>query len=390
VSKAKTKRLPAPKRKSGPSREQVFALVTAAVLVAVVGAFVIARVAAPSEQQASPAPTPPPTPPPLVSIPPPPTPAPSFTAAPRGPLPTSLAYVQLEQTGSVLNSIDLTTGRVRRLFRTPGAIAAPASGDNVAYPMVRTASGKEVSPSPSAQGTEVIHVRNLRTGRDVDVGEGSRPMWSWDGTRLAAYRAAGPNLTEVVAMTMQDPHLRPVTPPGSDWTIIGWAGDRLLIFGIPLRLYLAGLDGTLEQIPSPDATTRAPSPDGRWVLSVSHTGDAVFQHPGSAHPVVVDLGPWQLGASYWTENDLVFAAAATGTQLDAPSTVLVLDPANGSMLRVPDTQGAVTAFPAPDGASFVLARGKRPPTWKLWTCRLDGVCRWAGDVRIGVTPVQAG
>ena len=66
----------------------------------------------------------------------------------------------------------------------------------------------------------------------------------------------------------------------------------------------------------------------------------------------------------------------------------MLDPANGSVLQVPHTQGAVAAFPAPDGASFVLARGKAPPTWKLWTCRLSGWCTRAGDVRIGVVPVQ--
>lgn len=345
----------------------------------------IARVAAPSEQQASPAPTPPP----LVSIPPPPTPAPPFTAAPSGPLPVTLDYLQPEQTGTVLNRLDLRTGRSTQLFTAPGqsGIFAPSIGDNVAYVMVRTSSGEEVPLGPGAQGTQVIHVRDLRTGRDIEVGEGFKPVWSWDGTRLAAYRAT-PKGTEVVAMTMKDPRLRPVTPPGTNWTILGWAGDRILVFGNPFRLYLVSLDGAHEQIPTPDATIRDPSPDGRWVFAISHQGDAVFQPLGERTPVVIDVGRWQLGNSYWTQNDLVVAAAATGTQIDAPSTVLVLDPATGSMLAVPNTQGAVAAFPAADGASFVLARGKFPPTWKLWTCRFSGTCTRAGHVRMGVAPVQ--
>ena len=374
------------KRKTGPSRELIVASAVTGLVVVVAVAIVIARMGRSQPQTSST-----PSALPLVSIPPPPSPAPAFTAMPEGPLPTTLDYVQPVRTKTVLNQIDLTTGRIRRLFETPGdsGIFPSRTGDNVAYVMKRTSSGKEFPPGADMQGTPVVHVHNLRTGRDIEVGEGFRPVWSWDGSRLAAYRST-PQETEIVAMAMADPHLRPVTPPGPNWAILGWAGDRLLLFGYPLRLFVADLEGTLRQIPSPDATTRDPSPDGRWIFSVSHQGDAVFQPVGSRKTVVIDLGPWQLGQSYWTGNDLVVVAAATGTEIDAPSTVLVLDPATGSMLQVPNTQGAVTAFPALDGASFVLARGKVAPTWKLWTCRLSGDCTRSGDVRIGVAPVRAG
>jgi hypothetical protein len=386
VSRTRPKRPPARTRKTGPSRELIVAIAVTGLVVVVAVAIVIARMGGSQPQTSST-----PSALPLVSIPPPPSPAPAFVAAPKGTLPKSLAYVQVEPKRTVLNQIDLATGKITELFATPGqsGIFASPNGDTVAYVMVRTASGKEVPAQAGREGTRVIHVRNLQTGADVEVGEGSRPGWSWDGTHLAAYQST-PQGVRVVAMTLADPHLRPVTPPGPVWTILGWADDRLLLFGYPLRLYTAGLDGTLEQIPSPDATTRDPSPDGRWIFSVSHQGDAVFQPLGTRDTVVIDLGPWQLGQSYWTRNDLVVVAAATGTEIDAPSAVLVLDPATGSMLEVPNTQGAVAAFPAPDGASFVLARGKFPPIWKLWTCRLSGDCTRSGDVRIGVALVRAG
>jgi hypothetical protein len=162
-----------------------------------------------------------------------------------------------------------------------------------------------------------------------------------------------------------------------------------MLFGLPLRIYLASMDGTLQQLPTPNGEIREPSPDGRWVFAIAH-GDAVFMRTGGSDPVVIDLGPWQLGIAHWTHDDLVVGAAATGTQVSAPSTALVLDPATGSMFRVPHTQGAVRAFPAPDGRSFVLARGKHPPTWKLWSCSYDGSCRRSGDVKIAVALEQLG
>lgn len=326
----------------------------------------------------------------LVSIPPPPAVAPSPHAIPEGgQLPNTMTYLEPSGTSMLVKRIDLRTGMISQLFEAPTSqVTLPASGDRAAYVVSTPAPGSATPSGSPTPAVSFVHVVDLRTGEDVSVGEGSGPVWSSDGTHLAAIRQT-PQGPEIVAMTTSDPHLRPITSWATEWTILGWAGDRVLLFGLPLRMYLASMDGGLQQLPTPSAEIHDPSPDGRWVFAISG-GDAVFLPLGQSEPVVIDLGPWQLGNAHWTDNDLVVAAAATGTQVDAPSTVLVLDPAVGSMLKVSHTQGVVAAFPSSDGKSFVMARGKYPPTWKLWACFYDGRCRRSGDVKIGVAPEQLG
>jgi hypothetical protein len=327
---------------------------------------------------------------PLVSIPPPPAVAPSPHAIPNdGQLPNTMTYLEPSDTGTLVKRIDLRTGSISQLFEAPGSqVALPATGDRAAYVVSTPAPGPAAPTGSPTPTLPIVHVVDLRTGEDVSVGEGSGPVWSADGTHLAAIRQT-PQGPEIVAMTTSDPQLRPITTWATEWTILGWAGDRVLLFGLPLRMYLASMDGGLQQLPTPSAEIHGPSPDGRWVFAVSQ-GDAVFLRLGQSEPVVIDLGPWQLGNAHWTDNDLVVAAAATGTQVDAPSTVLVLDPAAGSMLKVSHTQGVVAALPSSDGRSFVMTRGKYPPTWKLWACYYDGRCRRSGDVKIGVALEQLG
>jgi hypothetical protein len=328
---------------------------------------------------------------PLVSIPPPPAVAPSPQAIPSGgQLPNTMTYLEPTDTGTLVKRIDLRTGTISQLFEAPGRqVALPATGDRAAYVVSTPAPGSAATSGSPTPALPIVHVVDLRTGKDVSVGEGFGPVWSSDGTHLAAIRTT-PQGPEIVAMTTSEPQLRPITTWATEWTILGWAGDQLLVFGLPFRMYLASMDGGLQQLPTPSAEIHDPSPDGRWVFAVSQQGDAVFLRLGQSEPVVIDLGPWQLGNAHWTNNDLVVAAAATGTEVDAPSTVLVLDPEAGSMLKVPHTQGVVAAFPSSDGRSFVMTRGKYPPTWKLWACFYDGRCRRSGDVKIGVAPEQLG
>jgi hypothetical protein len=194
----------------------------------------------------------------------------------------------------------------------------------------------------------------------------------------------------VVATSVGGGRLRTITAPGY-WSIVGWAGDRLLVYRKPpFRLFFLGFDGHLQEAPTPDATVQSVSPDGKWVFAASHQGDAVFQPLSGGQPEAIDLGSWQLGVTYWTANDLLFAAAATSTDVSAPSTILMLDPSKGTMLELPNTGGAVATIPSPNGRSFALIRGKYPPSWHVWGCPTGGSCRKGGDVTIGVAPARLG
>src|SRR5207302_3467655 len=105
---------------------------------------------------------------------------------------------------------------------------------------------------------------------------------------------------------------------------------------------LLSLDGTLTEAPTFDATLRSPSPDGKWEFGITHDHKAGVFVPldGGGKPVSISLGPWILGNSWWSHGDLFFASAATGYKVSSPSAVLLLDPAKGTMLPIPGTQGA--------------------------------------------------
>lgn len=326
---------------------------------------------------------------PLISVPSPPAVAPSPEMPVGGRLPTSFTYVQVDDNATSVRRLDLRTGEITELFSTPSSnLFLSRTGDRAAYLTIRTGSGEVVPAQQGVTGTPIVHAVDLQSGTDLAVGEGSKPTWSFDGRFLAASRA-GPNGGNViVAMGPGDSELRQVAPPGN-WSIQGWAGDRLLLFSVPpFRLFFTDLEGNVEPAPTPDAIVRDPSPDGKWVFGLSHSNDAVFQPSDGGAPVVIDLGNWQLGVSFWTEDDRVFVAAATGTEIHAPSTILMLDPSNGSMLELTGTDRAVATIPAAKGGEYLLIRGKFPPSWSVWACLANGECRFGGKVRIGVTPAQ--
>ena len=320
----------------------------------------------------------------IVSVPPPPPVAPSPVVPPGGPLPRSALYGTTASSGNIaLKRMNLATGRSGTIFEG-GDLKVPPEGDWFAYSTYVMPSGKEVRIHEKGAVAAVVHMRDLRTGRDIKLGKATGVVWSYDGMKLAAL---APDHS-VLAATVADPRFRQVAPPG-DWTILGWAGDRIVAFRTPpLADFFISLSGGISPSPTPDATLRDPSPDGRWLFGISHHGDAVFQLLAGGPPVVVDIHPWTLGLSYWTKDDLVYAAAATSTAVNAPSAVLVLNPRNGSMYRVPGTSGAVGAYPASKAGDFLLVKGKTG-IHRIWRCLPNGHCRFSGRTPLGADIVRA-
>src|SRR5438132_962953 len=213
----------------------------------------------------------------LISIPPPPSTAPSPVPPRGGTLPRTLLYVQRNPNTTDVRQLDLTSGRSLIVTRvqTAGAFLAPEGQPYVAYVMKKLPSGREVSTDRKAKGTDVVHLKNLHTGKDLELGPGDGIKWSGDGRRLAVVRPAG-SLSRVWATSVQSKHFRPVSPP-SKWTIEGWAGRRILLFNtFSQRFYTTTLVGSFQRAPSPDALVKSVSPDGRWEFGVTHQGDAVF------------------------------------------------------------------------------------------------------------------
>lgn len=321
-------------------------------------------------------------------------PAPLLSRAPAGTegrFPTELLYAkELEETMEI-RRMDLGTGKDRVVAEVPAEVVlAPMVGDHVAYVTIRTEDGREVAPSSDQDGTPVLILRNMATGKETrfeGASLGSPNSWSWDGQHLLVSTQGGLGRIDVADMELEPLDL----PPAIEWTPIGWADERLVLFRRPGEaLFLVSPDGALAPAPTPDGELRSVSPQRPYVFAESHEADAVFQPLDGGTPSVIDMKDWIFGQTYWTRGDRVFGAVASGHEITSPSVVLVLDP-EGQSWEVPNTEEVVRAIPKADGEGFVLARGKTGRFWSVWACRLDGECRESpGVVPLGTPLLRVG
>ena len=315
-----------------------------------------------------------------------PTPAPPSTpllqrapAGEPGTYPTELLYQEADGEGARLHRFDLRTGDDEVLVEVPASqILLPPQGDYLAY--------------LTEDGAPALHIRHLETGEEEVFDGLAAPEWSWDGERLFVVRLGNPP-PALATISVDEMEVRPLElPQAIEWSAIGWADDELLLFRRPGEgLFLASDDGTLVPIPTPEGEVRDPAPSGEYTFANSlEATTALFQPVDGSPPTIVDLGEWIIGVlGPWAGDDRVFAPVATAFEVDAPSAVLVLDPA-GASWQVPNTQGAVRAFPTPEGEGFVLLRGKRG-AHRAWACLPNGECRAApGTIPLNATLLRAG
>ncbi len=293
------------------------------------------------------------------------------TPAAKGPA-RSLLYLD----GNDLRTFDLATGRDRFLAQAPSTDAtATPDGDRIAY---------VVSSSPGPTDEDFIAVPELQiadvsSGALSDAGAGFSPMWSPDGSRLAALVPAeargceGETCLGTVSAAVIEPATgdrTTVVEPGR-MSLLGWWGDRLLI-GLqdPPSVIASSVDGSLERLDFVPNEVWGPAPNGDSLLVVDEDS-ARFARPDS--PAIADSVPLDglmLGEGAWAPNSSEVAAVGLGR---GGSQIVLLGPHDGRPRPVARSGGAQGQIVwAPDSGSFVFARsiGGRGLRLQALHCRM--------------------
>ena len=288
---------------------------------------------------------------------PPATPSTPTASNPAGELPArSLLYLD----GRDLRSFELKTGRDRLLGRAPSTDAEVSpDGTHVAYVVAS-------SPTPGDEdfiASPELRVVEVTTGKSSTVGPGFSPLWSPDGTLLAALVPAddrnceGETCLGTVAAAVFDPdsgERTAVAGPGQ-MSLLGWWGERLLV-GLqdPPAAVAASVDGSVERLGLVPNEVWGPAPDGGSIFVIN--GDSAhFEVPESSDEAeAVPLEGLVLGEGAWAPDSET--VAAVGLRARGSELVLV-EPQMPGLQPVPDSEGAQGQVVwAPDSASFVFTR----------------------------------
>jgi hypothetical protein len=124
-----------------------------------------------------------------------------------------------------------------------------------------------------------LHLLNLASGSDLDVGVGFSPLWDGAGRRIAYLAPDSPRSCDgetcagAVRVMVAAPGIqaRPLTAFGH-LHLLAWAGDRLLVADDKdlSRTTSLALDGSAAfSVPLPPSEIWDASPDGRLLLSVT-------------------------------------------------------------------------------------------------------------------------
>ena len=136
-----------------------------------------------------------------------------------------------------------------------------------------------------------LHLMNLASGADMNVGVGFSPLWDPTGSRVAYMEPDSPRSCdgETCAGTVRvmvagpaDP-ARSITPFGH-LHLVAWAGDRLMVADDTDLTHTTSLalDGSAPfSIPVPPSQIWDASPDGRMLISVT---------PGQVHFTTLAAG----------------------------------------------------------------------------------------------------
>lgn len=293
--------------------------------------------------------------------------------------------------GTVLARFDIESGTSTRIDRLPAPdVAASRSTEWIAYVVGIEVVADDFIESP------VLHLRNVTTGEDIEVGPGFSPLWHPLDNRLAFLQPVEPRDCEAetcrggvtVAVVEPGADTRELLPAGR-WGLLAWAGDHLLVAdgGDLSHTVVAHPDGSSELDFAPSEVWDA-SPDGRWLVTVGPAGGQL--HPlesgvPAGPPVEVSLGDAVLGDGSWSPDSSRLAATV---QAGGRTQVAVFGPEDPEARRLPGSDRATgPVLWSPSGSGLTITRST-PGGRRLEAayCRVDTDTRcrsllsWVQDV----------
>jgi hypothetical protein len=262
--------------------------------------------------------------------------------------------------GTRLERIDIESGKSTRLARLPAPdVAASRSTTWIAYVVGTSVVADDFVESP------VLHLRDVTSGEDIDVGPGFGPLWHPLDDRVAFLRPVEPRECDAetcrggvtVAVVEPGGEARDLLPAGR-WGLLAWTGDSLLVAD--------GTDLSHTTIVGPNVHTKLDvppseiwdaSPDGRWLVTVRGAGVQLARLDAgtiTGSPLEVDLGDGLLGDGSWASDSSRFAATVRDRERTRVVVVEADDLTAHSLPGSVDAAGSVLW--SPSGAAVSITR----------------------------------
>jgi hypothetical protein len=305
--------------------------------------------------------------------------------------PLSLLYVR----GDRLHRLDLRTGGDEVLRRLPPADvhAAPAS----AWLALVTAPGAaDFAAHPR------LSLLHPGSGERRRLGPGFAPLWRPDGDAVAYLRPVEERSCDVeacagrveVVSTELSGDRQTLLGPGH-WTLLAWAGPRLLVADIddPGTVTITGGPGPSHRLPLAPAELWGASPDGRWVVVAGPRG-AAFIALNRADELgrrraLMTRG--RLAEGEWSpHSDAVAGVVLRGVEDGVPSSRVILSSPEGASRPLRGSKGAAGApLWSVDGRAiaFPQAVGRAQGRLRAQVCLLErpscsSWLSWTDEVRL--------
>ncbi|HEX2051409.1 MAG TPA: hypothetical protein VHJ34_12390 [Actinomycetota bacterium] len=330
-----------------------------------------------------------------------PAPAASPDAAPTtAPAPTPV--VSADAAPADLYYVDGTKVLRRRAGGGTDVLADVPTPDVVAPPDTPLLAYVTGAPSPDDDFLvdPVLHVLDPWARDHLKIGAGVSPLWQPAMPRVAYLQPVGDRRCEGercsgavrVALTNAFDGAVDVLLPAGRWSLLGWAGDVLLVADAtrPERTVTVDFSGRRGSLPVPPREIWGASPDGRWLL-VARPGEAAFVPLDRGHiagsPRPVPLAGRVIADGSWAHDSSRVAAVLLDPSGRRPSKVVVLAPESPRPVTVAGSAGASSSVLwAPTGAeiAFAAEAGRR---LEARVCALEGApCRrgpsWTSGVRL--------
>jgi hypothetical protein len=238
-----------------------------------------------------------------------------------------------------------------------------------------------------------LHLLNLESGADVDVGPGFDPLWKADGSEVA-YVAASRSRTcdaENCSGTVRVMVVSPGAPPRQLTAfgrlhLLAWAGDRLLVSDdadLKHTMSVASDGSGAAALPVPPSKIWDASPDGAILLTVVPGRvtfmDLVGGRP-TGTPTSFAMAGGILGDGSWSADP--GRVAGVVRKRNGSSVMVLLSPQHG-LVPVPGSAGAMANVVwDPSAARFAFVAVDASHRARLRTV----VCRMINDTKASCKP----
>jgi hypothetical protein len=309
----------------------------------------------------------------------------SNSNSPRTSEPTKPATSALYLSGDSLARLELGSGELRRIGRSPTRdVFASNSGSWLAY----VVSGGAAEEEHDFLSEPILQAINLNSGVKVELGPGFSPLWHPSAAKLAYLRPVGSaqcsgegcsGRFDVVVHDMKT-STSSVLAEGR-YNLLGWSGDRVLVADerdLSTTRSL-GLGGDAEPLDVAPSELWDASPNGRWLLKSASDGVTLIDtRDGRQRSVEVD---GVLGDGAWSLDSRYVAVGVLNESRTRTHAVLI-DVVDGDVAEItPSLPGILDLTWGPDSRQFAfLTFVGRSNLTELTLCSTDGrACEIVGE-----------